>query len=415
MRQNEFWKSWIILVKNKYNFMESEDFLLDSYDYDLPEDVIAQVPAQPAESAKLLVFSQSDSSIQDYHFYDLPNLLSVNDILVCNNTKVFKARIPLNQTKIIRKSWQERYINGEIFVYQLLHDGRLECLVSDDKNFKPWAEVFLDEEKWISLTSDEYAEDGIIFSVKWIWIFDFLEMYGQMPLPPYIRYEKEKEKRYQTTFAQDLGSAAAPTASLHFSQKLLSDLCSKWVEINFTTLHVGLGTFKPVYESDIRKHKIHREPIIIENSLFQQIYERKYEKKNLIAVWTTMVRLLETLPYLRTSLSSWEKESILPNVEAFHFRESLTSDIHSSDYEKYVHDVSLQQNRIICETQLFIFPGWKFCIIDEMITNFHLPKSSLLMLISALMGRKNALQSYEHAKQNGYHFYSFWDWMRIRK
>jgi len=392
-----------------------EDFLLDSYDYDLPEKMIAQVPAQPAESAKLLVWSRSDNSIQDYHFYDLPQFLSDNDVLVCNNTKVFKARIPLYQTKIIRKSWQERCIDGEIFVYQLLHDGRLECLVSDDKNFKPWAEVFLDEEKWISLTSDEYAEDWIIFSVKWIWIFDFLEMYGQMPLPPYIHYEKEKEKRYQTTFAKDLGSAAAPTASLHFSPQLLSDLRSKWVEINFTTLHVGLGTFKPVYESDIRNHKIHREAIIVENSLFQQIFERKNEKKNLIAVWTTMVRLLETLPYLRASLSSSEKQSILPNVDAFYFRESLTSDIQPADYEKYVHDVSLQWNRIVCETQLFIFPGRNFRVIDEMITNFHLPKSSLLMLISALMWRKNALTTYEHAKQSWYHFYSFWDWMWIRK
>jgi len=392
-----------------------EDFLLDSYDYDLPEEMIAQVPAQPAESAKLLVWSRSDNSIQDYHFYDLPEFLSANDVLICNNTKVFKARIPLSQTKIIRKSWQERYIDGEIFVYQLLHDGRLECLVSDDKNFKPWAEVFLDEEKWISLTSDEYAEDWIIFSVKWIWILDFLEIYGQMPLPPYIHYEKEKEKRYQTTFAKDLGSAAAPTASLHFSPHLLSDLRSKWVEINFTTLHVGLGTFKPVYESDIRNHKIHREPIIIENSLFQQIFDRKNEKKNLIAVWTTMVRLLETLPYLRASLSLHEKKNLLQNTDAFHFRESLTSDIQSADYEKYVHDVSLQSNRTVCETQLFIFPGWKFRVIDEMITNFHLPKSSLLMLISAIMWRKNALQSYEHAKQNWYHFYSFWDWMWIKK
>ena len=395
--------------------MENSDFLLDSYDYDLPQELIAQVPAQPAESAKLLVWSKSDDSIQDYHFFDLPDLLTSNDVLVCNNTKVFKARIPLNQTKIIRKSWEIRYVDGEIFVYQLLHDGRLECLVSDDKNFKPWAEVFLDEEKWISLTSDEYAEDWIIFSVKWIWIFDFLEIYGQMPLPPYIHYEKEKEKRYQTTFAKDLGSAAAPTASLHFSPKLLSALRSKWVEINFTTLHVGLWTFKPVYEPDIRNHKIHREPIIIENSLFQQIYQRKNEKKNLIAVWTTIVRLLETLPYFRASLSSSEKESILPSVDAFHFRESITFDIQSADYEKYVHDVSLQSNRIVCETQLFIFPGWKFRIIDEMITNFHLPKSSLLMLISAIMWRKNALNSYEHAKQNWYHFYSFGDWMWIRK
>ena len=395
--------------------MENTDFLLDSYDYDLPQELIAQVPAQPAESAKLLVWSKSDSSIQDYHFYDLQNLLSSSDILVCNNTKVFKARIPLNQTKIKRKSWEIRNVDGEIFVYQLNHDGRLECLVSDDKNFKPWAEVFLDEEKWISLTSDEYSEDWIIFSVKWIWIFDFLEIYGQMPLPPYIHYEKEKEKRYQTTFAQDLGSAAAPTASLHFSQKLLSDLHSKWVEIKFTTLHVGLWTFKPVYEQDIRNHKIHKEPIIIENSLFQQIYDQKKGNKNLIAVWTTMVRLLETLPYLRASLSLHEKESILPNVEAFHFRESITSDIKPVDYEKYVHDASLQQNRIVCETQLFIFPGWKFRIIDEMITNFHLPKSSLLMLISALMWRENALKTYEYAKKKLYHFYSFWDWMWIKK
>ena len=301
--------------------MENLDFLLDSYDYDLPQELIAQVPAQPVESAKLLVWTKGDSSIQDYHFFDLPDLLTSNDVLVCNNTKVFKARIPLNQTKIKRKSWEIRNVDGEIFVYQLNHDGRLECLVSDDKNFKPWAEVFLDEEKWISLTSDEYSEDWIIFSVKWIWIFDFLEIYGQMPLPPYIHYEKEKGKRYQTTFAQNLGSAAAPTASLHFSQKLLSDLHSKWVEINFTTLHVGLWTFKPVYEQDIRNHKIHREPIIIENSLFQQIYDRKIGNKNLIAVWTTMVRLLETLPYLRTSLSYSDKQIILSDENLLKFIE----------------------------------------------------------------------------------------------
>ena len=395
--------------------MESEDFLLDSYDYDLPEEMIAQVPAQPAESAKLLVWSRSDNSIHDYHFYDLPNLLWSNDVLVCNNTKVFKARIPLHQIKIIRRSWEARSIDGEIFVYQLLHDGRLECLVSDDKNFKPWAEVFLDEEKWILLTSDEYSEDGIIFSVKWVWIFDFLETYGQMPLPPYIHYEKEKEKRYQTAFAKDLGSAAAPTASLHFSEKLISDLRSKWVEISFTTLHVWLWTFKPVYESDIRNHKIHREPIIIEDSLFQQIYERKSKNKNLIAVWTTMVRLLETLPYLRKSLSESNKQKVLQNKECFQFRESTTLDIQPIDYENYVHNVTLQSNRIICETQLFIFPWRKFRVIDEMITNFHLPKSSLLMLVSALMWRKRALQLYEYAKQNWYYFYSFGDWMWIRR
>ena len=395
--------------------MESKDFLLDNYDYNLPEDLIAQIPAQPAESAKLLVWSQSTKSIQDYFFYDLSKLLSNKDVLVCNNTKVFKARISLNQTKVIRKSWEIRKVDWEIFVYQLFQNNKIECLVSDDKNFKPWAEVFLDAEKWISLTSDEYSEDWIIFSVKWIWIFDFLEKYGQMPLPPYIHYEKEKEKWYQTTFAQDLGSAAAPTASLHFSQNLLNELKMKWIEVNFTTLHVGLWTFKPVYEQDIRNHKIHKEPIIIENNLFQQIFEWKNENKNLIAVWTTMVRLLETLPYLRKSLSESDKQKVLLNEDAFHFRESITSDVELTDCEKYVHNIMLQLNRIVCETQLFIFPWWKFRIIDEMITNFHLPKSSLLMLISALMWRKNALDSYEYAKKNWYHFYSFGDWMWIRK
>jgi S-adenosylmethionine:tRNA ribosyltransferase-isomerase len=149
--------------------------------------------------------------------------------------------------------------------------------------------------------------------------------------------------------------------------------------------------------------------------LFQQIYERKSKNKNLIAVWTAIVRLFETLPYLRKSLSESDKQKILSNEEAFQFRESITLDIQSIDYEKYVHNVTFQSNRIISETQLFIFPWRRFRIIDEMITNFHLPKSSLLMLISALMWRKNALQSYEHAKQNWYHFYSFWDWMLIRK
>jgi S-adenosylmethionine:tRNA ribosyltransferase-isomerase len=196
---------------------------------------------------------------------------------------------------------------------------------------------------------------------------------------------------------------------------LLSDLHSRWVEINFTTLHVGLWTFKPVYEQDIRNHKIHREPIIIEDLLFQQIYERKKENKNLIAVWTTMVRLLETLPYLRKSLSSAEKERILSSIDAFNFWESISSKIQILDCEKFVHNISLQSKYIVCETQLFIFPWRKFRLIDEMITNFHLPKSSLLMLISALMWRENALRCYEYAKQNWYYFYSFWDWMWIRK
>ena len=395
--------------------MENSDFLLENYNYELPQELIAQVPAQPEESAKLLVWNKTDSSIQDQHFFDLPSLLNSNDVLICNNTKVFKARIPLNQTKVIRKSWEMRIIDWEIFIYQLLLDDKLECLVSDDKNFKPWSSVFLDEKKWIILHSESYAEDWIIFSVEWVSIYDFLESYGQMPLPPYIKYEKEKEKRYQTTFAKDLGSAAAPTASLHFSKTLLESICKKWTEIYFATLHVGLWTFKPVYEPDIRNQYLHLEPIIIEKSLFQRIYNRKKEKKNLIAVGTTMVRLIETLPYLWASLDSEEKIEVAQNMDVFNYREEVSLNIKDSDIQKFVHNVSFHDARIICDTQLFIFPGWNFRIINEIITNFHLPKSSLLMLVSAFMWRENALYAYEHAKQMKYYFYSFWDGMRIRK
>lgn len=394
-----------------YN-MDNTDFLLESYDYELPQELIAQVPAQPAESAKLLVWNRTNASIQDQHFFDLPKYLTNNDILICNNTKVFKARIPLVNTKIIRKSWEIRNVDGEIFVYQLLPNDKLECLVSDDKNFKPWSDIFLNEN--IVLHSESYAEDWIIFSVEWISIYEFLEEYGQMPLPPYIKYEKEKEKWYQTTFAKDLGSAAAPTASLHFSQNLLESIHKNWTDIYFTTLHVWLGTFKPVYEQDIRNQHLHLEPIIIEKSLFQTIYNWKKEKKNLIAVGTTMVRLLETLPYLRASLDLDEKKDVIQNVDAFNYWESVSLNIETSDIEKFVHNVLFHDIRIICDTQLFIFPGRNFRITNEIITNFHLPKSSLLMLVSAFMWRKNALCAYEHAKKMQYHFYSFWDGMWIR-
>lgn len=393
--------------------MLNPDFLLENYNYELPENMIAQVPAQPVESAKLLL--KIKDKIEDLHFFDLPNVVTDNDVFVCNNTKVYKARIPLNNTKVIRKSWEIRNVDGEIFVYQLLHDWNLECLVSDDKNFKPWAKVFIDETFWIILNSLEYAEDWIVFSVEWISVYDFLEKYGQMPLPPYIKYEKEKEIWYQTTFAENIWSAAAPTASLHFSQNLIQEIQKKWSEFYFSTLHVWLWTFKPVYESDIRNQRLHLEPIIIEKNLFHKIYERKKWNKNLIAVWTTMVRLLETLPYLWSVFSLDDKNNLNLTNDEITFWNRNTWDIHEEDVNKYVHNVKIMENQILCDTQLFIYPWRDFRIIDEMITNFHLPKSSLLMLVSALMWREETLKTYEHAKENWYKFYSFWDGMRIRK
>jgi S-adenosylmethionine:tRNA ribosyltransferase-isomerase len=305
----------------------------------------------------------------------------------------------------------------------------MECLVSDDKNFKPGAEIAFGG--GITLRSRSYTNDGILFELEGREVVAFLEQYGQMPLPPYIQYAEEKEKRYQTHFAQELGSAAAPTASLHFTPELLEALQKKGVGISFSTLHVGLGTFKPVYCEDIRSHPIHQETMIIDGELWETIAKWKKEEKNLIPVGTTMVRLLETLPYVRAkervsrnpnessrndglphpSESERKRELSTPTQQ---FWESLTKDITTEEAEKFVKSISVHEKFLTIETQLFIYPGFPFRLIDQMITNFHLPKSSLLMLISALMGREEALKAYAYAIQQNYQFYSFGDGMWIR-
>ena len=207
--------------------MTSADLLLSSYDYDLPSSHIAQLPASPAHNAKLLI-ATPDASHKSYSFhhttfFDLPNHLSQQYLLFFNETKVFKARIPLQNVKIIRASGRELILEqGEVFVYQLLSENTFECLVSDSKNFKPGSKVQISDT--IFLESQEFTENGIKFQIHWDKLLSFLEKYAQMPLPPYIKYEKEKEQWYQTFFAQEIGSAAAPTASLHFTPDLIEKL-----------------------------------------------------------------------------------------------------------------------------------------------------------------------------------------------
>ena len=212
-----------------------------------------------------------------------------------------------------------------------------------------------------------------------------------MPLPPYIKYEKEKEQRYQTFFAEEIWSAAAPTASLHFTPELIKQLEEKDIELKYLCLHVWLWTFKPVYEENIENQKLHFEPMIISKGIRKFIKEKKEEKKVFLPVGTTMIRYLESLPYIRK------------------FDENRINE--------FVPEQTIQETEnweSIIQTRLFIRPWIPFYLVDELITNFHLPKSSLMMLISAFMWRENLLNTYEKAIKNWYHFYSFWDWMRIR-
>ncbi|MBF0981551.1 S-adenosylmethionine:tRNA ribosyltransferase-isomerase [Candidatus Gracilibacteria bacterium] len=399
--------------------MIDKDLQLESYDYDLPQSLIAQVPAQPVHSAKLLICQENGIGGYSYTQTTFLNLLEHLDskyLMFFNRTKVFKARIPLSGVKIIKKNGSEVSLDkGEIFVYSLLGKDQFECLVSDGKHFKPGSKIIIDEK--VSFLSLAFTENGIAFQIKGMDLLDFLEQYGEMPLPPYIKYEKEKEERYQTYFAKELGSAAAPTASLHFSPQLIAGLEERGVDFERVCLHVGLGTFKPVWEENITNQKLHFEPMIINMRIRSRIMNAKLAGKKLLPVGTTMVRYLESLPYIWHFLQKEKSliSSLDPAVVAR--RDNLTQDLDISRVQEFIPDQKidfLDSGEILIQTRLFLRPGVKFLLVDELISNFHLPKSSLLMLISAFMGRENALQAYEFAIQNDFKFYSFGDGMWIK-
>lgn len=397
--------------------MHNPDLLLSSYEYHLPEEAIAQVPQLPAHSAKLMLCTSSPRwvSTEDLQFLDLITHLNSRYLLFLNNTKVFKARIPLITTKIIRKSGKEVWLNQwEIFIYRLKWKQEFECLVSDSKNFRPGTKIFLTDDIWFESLS--FTENGLLLCVYGVDVFTLLEEYGEIPLPPYISYSKDKEAWYQTFFAQEIGSAAAPTASLHFSPELLSALKDKWVAITYLCLHVGLGTFKPVYEPIITNQILHSEPMHIPHSLWTSIAEAKQQGKIFLPVGTTMIRFLESLPYIWRYLKN---KNLTPPLAAhiLSWWDQLSHDLTQNDIDQYIpqQTPTLEQEYMIIETRLFMRPGVPFRLTDELITNFHLPKSSLLMLIAAFMGRKNLLHCYQEAIEKGYRFYSFWDGMWIKR
>ncbi|OGJ42183.1 tRNA preQ1(34) S-adenosylmethionine ribosyltransferase-isomerase QueA [Candidatus Peregrinibacteria bacterium RIFCSPLOWO2_02_FULL_39_10] len=336
------------------------------FDYNLPKEFIAKNPLIPRDSSKLLIYDSSKNKVFHKHFYDLKNLLSNNDLLVLNRSKVIPARILFD-------------IDGgkkEIFILKKLDDGKFRVLVKPGKFFKT-GKIF-NLNKKVSCEVVGINEDGSRIVKANTDLIEFSMKFGTVPLPPYIKDSSAKDSQYQTVYAKEKGSVAAPTAGLHFTKPLLNILKNKGVSIETVLLHVGQGTFTPVTTEDISKHKMHAEEFEVSETAAKRLNEAKKNGKRIIAVGTTSVRVLE----------SCYKNGFKPKFG---------------------------------ETNIFIYPGnYKWKAVDVLITNFHLPKSTLIMLVASFLenkGVKNPVQKilelYESAKKNNYRFYSFGDAMMI--
>ncbi len=343
--------------------MEKE-LMTDYYDYYLPEDLIAQTPLTDRSSSRLLVLDKETGKTEDKIFKDITSYLNKGDVLVLNDTKVIPAR--LIGTK------EETGAVIEVLLLKDTGNDEWEVLLKPAKRLKEGTSVIFGDK--LKCTVIEKYDDGLA-KVKLIYkgiLMEVLDELGSMPLPPYI-HEKLKDKdRYQTVYAKNVGSAAAPTAGLHFTKELLNELESKGVIITYVTLHVGLGTFRPVTEDNIKNHEMHTESYYMTKETADILNEAKKESRKIIAVGTTSVRTLETV------------------INKYNEFKACTGD-----------------------TNIFIYPGYTFKAVDSLITNFHLPKSTLIMLVSAFAGRDNIINAYNHAVKEKYRFFSFGDAMFI--
>ena len=347
--------------------------LLSEFDYNLPENLIAQLPADKRENSKMMVLDRNTKTIQHKHFYDIVDLIDENSILVLNNTKVMPARLYGMK--------EETGAKIEVFLLKQLEGKTWETLIKPSKRVKEGTVIKISDE--LSAKAIEKTEEDGGWLVELIYegnILEVLHRNGNIPLPPYIERKLATEdikkldfERYQTVYAKDEGSVAAPTAGLHFTKEILQKLQDKGVEIAYVTLNVGLGTFRPVKCDNILEHKMHSETFEITEETARKINEAKAKGKRLVAVGTTTVRTLETA------------------------------------YQKYGCIKGCQDH-----SELFIYPPYEFKVIDELITNFHLPKSTLLMLVSALAGKDFIFKAYNEAIGNDYRFFSYGDCMFIR-
>ena len=340
---------------------------IEEYNYDLPEKFIAQTPLSNRSDSKLLLLNKDNGVIKEEVFKNIINYLNKGDVLVLNDTKVIPARLigEKEDTKAIIELLLLKDIEGDIW----------ECLARPGKRLHVGTVIVFGNGS-LKAKVIEKLDEGIVH-VKLIYegiLMEILEKLGTMPLPPYIHEKLSDQSRYQTVYAKNLGSAAAPTAGLHFTKELLEEIKNKGIEVLYVTLHVGLGTFRPVEVTDITKHNMHSEYYIMTKDVADALNKAKKEGRNIYAVGTTSTRVLETV---------------------------------ASKYNKF---------RECCgDTNIFIYPGYTFKAIDGLITNFHLPKSTLLMLVSALSKKEYILNAYEYAKENNFRFFSFGDAMFIKK
>ncbi len=341
--------------------MKTEDF-----DYELPQELIAQVPLKNRSESRLLVMDKKTGELEHKHFYDVIDYLNKGDALVINDTKVIPARIIgiKEETGAVIELLLLKDINGDTW----------ECLAKPQKRLK-LGTVITFGDGLLKARVKEVKEEGITV-VELIYegiLMEILDKLGTMPLPPYIHEKLDDQQRYQTVYAREYGSAAAPTAGLHFTPELLEKISEKGVKIVHITLHVGLGTFRPVTVDDVTKHVMHTEHYIMTKEAADTLNEVKAAGGAIVAVGTTSVRTLETI---------------------------------RQNHEKFVP--------ISGDTNIFIYPGFEFKAVDKLITNFHLPKSTLVMLVSAFSKKEYILNAYNVAVANKYRFFSFGDAMLIK-
>ena len=340
--------------------MKTSDFY-----FDLPEELIAQTPLERRDASRLMVLDKETGATEDMHFYDLPKLLRPGDCLVLNDSRVLPARLLGHREPG----------GGAVEVLLLIDRGNKtwECLVRPGRKCKPGTRLSFGDGllRGEVLSVEEGGNRLIHFEYEGIFL-ELLEQLGRMPLPPYIKAELNDPERYQTVYSREVGSAAAPTAGLHFTKELLEQVQAMGVSLAYVTLHVGLGTFRPVKEEDVLDHEMHSEYCMISAQTAETINRTKRAGGRVICVGTTSCRTIE----------SWAAE-----------------------------DGTLKESA--GWTNIFIYPGYRFKVLDALITNFHLPESTLVMLVSALAGREHILNAYQQAVERKYRFFSFGDAMFI--
>lgn len=335
---------------------------LADFDYQLPKEFIAQKPLTERDQSKLMALDRASGRVSHHQFFELPKLLSPGSVLVMNQSKVIPARLLF------------KIGNGkaEILLIKRLSKNTWECMVKPGAKFMPDAGFRIDDE--LSFRVKDSTPHGLrVLEFECDHFEEYLKAHGHTPLPPYIKENLKEPERYQTVYAKTEGSVAAPTAGFHFSETLFKRLAEARIQTEFITLHVGLGTFQPVKTENIEEHPMHSEWFELDEGTAQRLNDAKKEGRKIVAVGTTSVRVLETCATENGTLNARSGE-----------------------------------------TNIFIYPGYRWKFVDELITNFHVPKSTLIMLVSAFAGREKILAAYEEAKQQKYRFFSFGDAMVIK-